>query len=96
MESMKGQDKSNMNGQSRDLPDWRKKSAEKKADGIKWTTWGMVIKVTAQFLVIAILARLLTPAEFGVMALARTFLQFGSYISNAGINRAMVQKSELT
>ena len=85
-----------MNGQSRDLPDWRKKSAEKKADGIKWTTWGMVIKVTAQFLVTAILARLLTPAEFGVMALARTFLQFGSYISNAGINRAMVQKSELT
>lgn len=76
--------------------DWQKETAEKKATGIKWTTWGLVIKVIAQFIVTAVLARLLTPAEFGTMALARTFLQFGGYISNAGINRAIVQKSEVT
>lgn len=66
-----------------------------KANGIKWTTIGMIAKVVVQIITTALLARLLTPAEFGIMALARIFLQFGSYISNAGINRALIQKSRL-
>ena len=43
----------------------------------------------------AVLARLLTPSDFGVVALATTFVVFLQVISNSGLASALVQKPQL-
>ena len=49
-----------------------------------------------QFGMTAILARLLTPTAFGLVAFAGVFLQFANYFGKAGITQALVQKPELS
>lgn len=44
----------------------------------------------------AVLARLLSPAEFGVVALVTVFISFFNILSNVGIGPAVIQNKELT
>jgi len=44
----------------------------------------------------AILARLLSPAEFGMVALVTVFISFFNILSNVGIGPAVIQNKELT
>ncbi len=44
----------------------------------------------------ATMARLLEPAAFGLVAMAGVVLRFGSYFAQMGIERAVIQKKEIT
>lgn len=44
----------------------------------------------------AIMSRLLTPADFGLVAMAGVVLSFGSYFAQMGLEQALVQRSELS
>jgi lipopolysaccharide exporter len=48
-----------------------------------------------QFGMTAVMARLLTPAAFGLVALAGLFLRFVDYFARAGISQALIQKPKL-
>ncbi len=42
------------------------------------------------------MARLLAPEAFGLVAIASVILRFGTYFANLGLNKAIVQKEELS
>ena len=49
-----------------------------------------------QLAVAAIMARLLYPAAFGVVAMAAVILSFGQYFAQMGVGRALVQRASIT
>lgn len=49
-----------------------------------------------QFLVVLVLARILTPADFGKVALLALFVSFAVVVADLGINTALVQARSLT
>jgi lipopolysaccharide exporter len=54
------------------------------------------VTAVLQFGMTAVLARLLTPTAFGLIAFAGVFLRFVSYFAKAGITEALVQKPKLS
>lgn len=64
--------------------------------GIFYTSVAKYSGLIIQVVITAILARLLTPADFGVVAIATVLIQFFNTISEAGIGPAIIQKKELT
>jgi len=64
--------------------------------GVKWTTAATIITAVLQIGYSATMARLLTPAAFGLVALAGVILRFGSYFAQMGMEQAIIQKAELT
>lgn len=56
----------------------------------------MFVNVVLQIGITALLARLLTPSDFGLVAMAGLFLRFGQYFAQMGAGQAVVQKSELS
>jgi O-antigen/teichoic acid export membrane protein len=64
--------------------------------GLKWSYLSTVVVFVMQTGVIAILARLLTPSEFGVVAMALVLLRFAQYFAQMGAGQAVVQKPELS
>lgn len=64
--------------------------------GLKWTYIGSIVGAALQIAMAAVLARLLTPAAFGLVALAGVFLRFVDYFARAGIAQALIQKQSLS
>jgi teichuronic acid exporter len=52
--------------------------------------------VAIQFVITAILARLLTPQDFGLIAIIMVFINFFNLLSQAGLGPAIVQKKDLS
>lgn len=52
--------------------------------------------IVIQLLITAVLSRLLTPSDFGIVAIATILIQFFNTISEAGIGAAIIQKKTLT
>lgn len=48
------------------------------------------------FFATIVLARLIAPEEFGLLAIAMIFVGLGKIVSNLGVNTAIIQKSRLT
>ncbi|MBB6610709.1 lipopolysaccharide biosynthesis protein [Pontibacter sp. Tf4] len=69
--------------------------ASKAVSGIKWGSASTVANAVMQIGYTAVMARLLNPEAFGLVALAGVVLRFGSYFANLGLNKAIVQKEEL-
>ena len=63
--------------------------------GIIWTAWGRVAQITLQTAVLAVLARLLAPADFGVVSAALVVIGFSAIASQIGLGPALVQRREL-
>jgi PST family polysaccharide transporter len=66
------------------------------ASGLAWTlvgTWG---RQAIDMLVFLFLARLLAPAEIGLMALAMVFVLFAQLLVDQGMGDALVQRREIT
>ncbi|HDY65716.1 MAG TPA: lipopolysaccharide biosynthesis protein [Phycisphaerae bacterium] len=63
--------------------------------GLKWTYLANGISAGLQIAFTAIIARLLLPSAFGLVAMAGIFLRFGSYFAQMGIGQAIVQKQTL-
>ena len=64
--------------------------------GIKWTTAAAVLTALMQIGYTAVMARLLEPAAFGLVALAGVVLRFGGYFAEMGLGHALVQRPELS
>jgi len=67
----------------------------KTVHGLKWTYLAGGVSAGLQILCTAIMARLLLPSAFGLVAMAGIFLRFGSYFARMGIGQALVQKQTL-
>jgi lipopolysaccharide exporter len=63
---------------------------------LQWSYLGTAVGGVLQFGMAAVMARLLTPAAFGLVALAALFLRFVDYFAKAGISQALIQKATLT
>jgi len=66
------------------------------ASGLQWTYLNAAVSGVLQILMAAILARLLAPSAFGLLALANLTLRFVQYFSRVGIIPAVIQKETLS
>lgn len=64
--------------------------------GVKWTTAATLTTSLLQIGYTATMARLLSPAAFGLVALAGVILRFGSYFAQMGMEQAIIQKPDIT
>lgn len=64
--------------------------------GLQWTYLQTIVSSILQLVVAAVLARLLDPADFGLVALATLTLRFVNYLARGGITQAVIQKPDLT
>jgi len=65
------------------------------ASGVSWGTLSIVVVTLFQLVFMAVMARLLDPADFGLIAIANVCLRFYSYFSQVGIAPALIQKKSL-
>lgn len=63
--------------------------------GLSWTASGTLIQVVVQLAVTSILARFLSPADFGLAAAAMLIIGFGQMFAQFGIGGALVQRHKL-
>lgn len=64
-------------------------------DGLRWMTFGSVIMSIAQIGYSVVMARLLEPKAFGLVAAAQLLMRFGTYFSELGLGKAIQQKEHL-
>lgn len=60
--------------------------------GVQWTTAATVLTAVMQIGYTAVMARLLPPTAFGLVAMAGVVLRFGSYFAEMGLGHALVQR----
>ena len=75
-------------------PPIQKTVSEKAIRSVKWTALTELVSRTAAPLVAVILARLLTPEDFGVVATAMIAISFAQMFWEAGLGKALVQTEE--
>jgi O-antigen/teichoic acid export membrane protein len=63
--------------------------------GILWTAWGRGAHAVLQLVIVAVLARLLAPAEFGVVSAALIVVGLSAIVSQIGLGPAIVQRRDL-
>lgn len=66
-----------------------------KSSGI-WQTLEVIVIVIAQFLYLAIMARILSKPDFGLMAIANSFVFLGYIFAESGMGAALIQRKNLT
>jgi O-antigen/teichoic acid export membrane protein len=62
---------------------------------VMWTAIGKASNTIISLLVMALLTRLLTPADFGIVAMVAVISGFLSIMAEAGVSTAVVQKRDL-
>ena len=63
---------------------------------LKWNYLGMGVKVLSQLVIGIVLARLLGPEPFGLIAIAWLILGLGSLIAESGLGVALIQKPHVS
>ena len=69
---------------------------EKTVKGVGWSGISQIVRLIIQFGVTAILARLLTPNDFGLLAMVVVFTNFVMIFRDFGLTAAIIQRKELT
>ncbi len=64
--------------------------------GVKWTLTSTGLSTVIQFVQVAVLARLLEPADFGLMAMVWILLNFSLLFMDMGIGQAIIQKQDIS
>ncbi|MFE5484026.1 oligosaccharide flippase family protein [Streptomyces sp. NPDC056527] len=64
--------------------------------GMRWTYLASVAQIVLQLPYAAVMARLLTPEDFGLMALAHLVLRFAHHFAQGGLRSAVVQRASVT
>src|SRR5665647_572990 len=64
--------------------------------GIGWSASSQIARLLMQILISAILARLLVPSDFGLIAMVTVFSSFVSVFSDFGLTSAIIQKKEVS
>lgn len=57
---------------------------------------GTIITSILRIIVVAVMARLLAPADFGIVAVANIFIEFSRLVTTTGVAQAVVQKANLS
>ncbi len=63
--------------------------------GLKWAFGARLFKQISQFIITIILARLLSPSDFGIVGMVTVFTGFATIFSDMGVNLALVQKKHV-
>ena len=63
--------------------------------GMIWVAWGSGAMAVLKIAVLVVLTRLLSPADFGVVAAALVVIDFSFNFSQLGLGHALVQRSSL-
>ena len=79
-------------------------SAQNKIEGLStktlrnifWTGGGAGVRVVMQLIVLAVLARLLTPSDFGIVAASMLVVGFADIFAMVGVGPAIIQRDSLT
>jgi len=64
--------------------------------GIKWSGISMCAVTALQFVTLAILARLLTPTDFGLMGMIMMVIGFAQAFADMGISNAIIHRQDAT
>jgi len=64
--------------------------------GFGWSSLTVVIKALLTFLVLAVLSRLLTPNDFGLVGIAWILIELATKFGQTGIGHTLIQRHELT
>ena len=65
-------------------------------NGLQWSFLSVVVISVIQIGYSALMARLVAPEAFGLVAMANVILRFGTYFSRMGIGSAIIQKKDLS
>jgi len=63
---------------------------------LTWSYLSTIVNSVLQIGFTAIMARLLEPAAFGLIAMAGVILRFGSYFAQMGVGSSLIQKKEIS
>lgn len=63
--------------------------------GVFWSGAGRVVQQVIQFALSVVLARLLSPGDYGLMAMVMVFTGFAGMLADAGFNTALIQKKDM-
>ena len=69
-------------------------NVSKAMNGGKWVTLSTVISTLFQFTQVAILARLLSPSDFGIVSVSNLILAFFQIFANLGFSNSIIYKQE--
>src|ERR1035437_5966986 len=69
--------------------------AKSATSGFNWNLAGSIARYGAGFIINIILARILGPEPYGLVALAYIFISIGNLIIDSGLNSGLVQKKEI-
>lgn len=69
---------------------------QKAINGVKWTFLDQAGSLGISFVVGIILARLLQPAEYGLLGMVTVFTAIATVFTDSGFGQAMVRKTDLT
>jgi O-antigen/teichoic acid export membrane protein len=64
--------------------------------GFLWTSGGRLLVQAATWVVSLLIARILTPRDYGIAAMASLYVGFAQMVAELGIGAAIVQRSTLT
>ena len=67
---------------------------EEMLKGVMWSAVGKYSGVIIQLIITAVLARLITPEEFGVVAIATVLIAFLTIFSDLGLGAAIIQRQD--
>lgn len=62
--------------------------------GVGWMTLSTISKLSMQLIFMAVLARLLGPEVYGVLAIAMVLISFAQLISDGGLGKAIIHKQK--
>ena len=69
-------------------------STSKMVNASKWSTLAQISSSTMTPLIFVVLARLLTPSDYGVFAMAGFVIAFAQVFWNAGLGKTLIQKHD--
>lgn len=62
--------------------------------GVLWESAGRFSSLGIQFIVTILIARVLSPADYGIIGLLTVFIALGQILLNSGFSQALIQKKE--
>jgi lipopolysaccharide exporter len=68
----------------------------KAVSGVKWNGVSMGVMTTLQFVTLAVLARLLSPSDFGLMGMIMVIIGFAQAFADMGISNAIIHRQDAT
>jgi O-antigen/teichoic acid export membrane protein len=69
---------------------------QKAAAGVKWTSISTIVSTILQYARLVVLARLLAPSDFGLMAMISIVLGFSEAFADMGISNAIIYRQDCT